>query len=42
MSQLALPGPKSVLKDVQSCAILTKFFLRAHEVQEDEEIPDIS
>ena len=42
MGQLALPGPKSVLKVVESCVILTKLFLRAREVQEREEIPDIS
>ena len=42
MGQLAWPGPKSVLNDVESCVILTKLLLRAHEVQEDEDIPDIS
>ena len=42
MGQLAWPELKSVLNDVQSCAILTKLFLLAHEVQEDEEIPDTS
>ena len=40
MGQLAWPGPKSVLNDVESCVILTKLLLWAHEVQEDEEIPD--
>ena len=42
MGQLAGPGPKNVLNDVESCVILTRLFLRAHEVQENEEIPDIS
>ena len=42
MGQLAWPGPKSVLKDVESCVILTRLFLRAHGVQENEEIPDMS
>jgi len=42
MGQLAWPKPKIVLNDVQSCPILTKLFLRAHEVQENEEISHIS
>jgi len=29
-----------VLNDVERCVILTKLLLWAHEVQEDEEIPD--
>ena len=40
MGQLAWPGPKSVLNDVESCVILTKLLLWVHEVQEDEDIPD--
>ena len=31
-----------MLNDVESCAILTKLFWGAHEVQENEEIPYIS